>query len=507
MTAAVLWPLSVATSVVAWNHRESVVMHTLSLASTNAAILHASSLVAMSAVVSRPEFYVCRKYAGRALMGFLAAGGSLAFWFAWFAPAFCSDASGCGALTATFWTYILYVSAGTVMQAVALSLFAYTHLMHRIDNWTQMLDLERRFGFHESLVIGESSANMQRFCTYWINRSSSEIIESLPGLAHAIMCAMVEDMDVNQDRRVSKAEFMAFSSRHCSRHHLPDLVWHTLCDDEENAISAESIQHALYDLAFYRRRLAHLVRTDMLVVDWAMCFLDGICYSACGILATSLWGYSALGGGLDLLKVYLGLLTYVLSSMGPTISFVLSMVLHRPYNLGDVLRLSPEQSLVGASSVGSSLFQVAKISLFYTSLVGTHPIQIQNRSLVNARPIINMSRSPMNDTLFITVPITTNASFVNRVHEAIVKHAYASTYGINKRVTLKVVWNELAPTSKRLEVRWTYLPVVHDHVHAKLMMYHARNVIHQAIWKELREDALVLGAAQGGAFNSSVQML
>lgn len=508
--AAVLWPIAIVTTVTAWSQREdnntsSDVFRACSLVSVTASMVHASALLSHAFTI-RPIFYMYRKYAHRALTGAIAAACTAAFWFAWFDRVLCQGDSGmCKSLAGVFASYMLFMVAMMVLQVCALVLFAYTYATQRYHNWKRIWELEDLLGFHESLVIGESCQDVQRFCEYWIRISPDEIIKSISSGANTIMSAMVNDMDLDNSRSISMNEFVAFSAKH-NRHdtHKTQEVWRMLSDPDEDSINANAIQRALYDLAFYRRRLAHLLLTDMLVVDWAMSFIQGICYSACVIVSLSIYGYDAFGNGLDLLKVYLGLLTYVLSSMGPTINFVVTMVVHRPFNIGDVLMLSSTQSSTGAG-VGSSLFRVDRMSLGYTSLVGTHALQIQNRTLISNCPIVNMSRIPMNDTMVITVPSTTCASFVDRVHAAILKYASVYPCEIDKHVRIKVVWNELMPNSKRLEVRWTYLPTIHDHSHAKSMMYNARNMVHHAIWRELREDSLALGSAQGGAFNAALQ--
>lgn len=519
-TAAVLLPTAIATGVLAvkatannWNQVTIDALSAVHIVYINLAFAHASILFctwAARLLTWRSAAFLYRRYVRNIGACMLHLAASLVYWFAAFRPHICAsefptNGPMCATVTDIYNSHILFVVATAVMQCFALLLSGYTYITHRHHNWERMYALEDLFGFHPSLVDGETCRDVPRFCRHWAGKASEDIIEEIPGRASRILRAMVADMDVAANGSINLAEFSAFAeSNGMTDADSIAAAWKILSDPRTALIGERGIQHALYDLSFCRRRLALLLLTDTRVMAWAMRYVSIVVYGACAVVALNLWGYDSFSPGVDLFKTYLLIVTYVLNANAASIRFLVTMVIHRPYNIGDILRLDTDQ-VAGAGStggVGKDLYQVTKITLGYTSLQGSGLLQIPNPLLVLSKPVRNLSTRKMNDSVQLRFQLSTSDSIVDVVKAAIMDHARDSPYEIDPASAPRCTWSDVTSEYKELQCHWTYAPDICDTSMAARVMFNVRNAVIHRIWRRLKEDAFVMMSSSGGAFNT-----
>jgi hypothetical protein len=519
-TAAVLLPTAIATGVLAveatdnnWNQVTTDALSAVHIVFINLAFAHVSILCGTwvaRALTRRSAAFLYRRYVRHIGACMLHLAASLVYWFAAFRPRICSSAfptNGpmCATVTDIYNSHLVFVVATVLMQCFALLLSGYTYITHRHHNWERMYALEDLFGFHPTLVDGETCRDVPRFCRYWIGKTSQDIIAEIPDRAGSVLRVMVTDMDVAANGSINLAEFSAFAESNG----LTDVdsitaAWKILSDPRTALISERGIQHALYDLSFCRRRLALLLLTDTRVVAWAMRYVAMIVYGACAVVALNLWGYDSFSTGVDLFKTYLLIITYVLNANAASIRFLITMIIHRPYNIGDVLRLDADQ-VSGAGStdgVGRDLYQVTKITLGYTSLEGSILLQIPNPMLVVSKPVRNLSRRKMNDCVHLRFQLSTGDDVADVVKAAVLEHARDSPFEIDPACVPRCTWSDVTDSYKELQCHWTYFPDICDTSTATHVMFNVRNAVLHRIWRRLKEDAIVMMSASGGAFNT-----
>ncbi|KAG1657547.1 hypothetical protein FOA52_005433 [Chlamydomonas sp. UWO 241] len=497
-TALVLLPTSIATGVLAvqatdnnWEQVTTDALSTVHIVFINLAFAHVSILCSTWAAIvltRRSAAFLYRRYVRYIGACMLHITVSLVYWFAAFRPRICAstfqtNAAMCSTVTDVYNSHILFVVATALMQCFALLLSGYTYITHRHQNWERMYELEDLFGFHPTLVDGETCRDVPRFCKYWIGKNSSDIIADIPDRASRILSVMVKDMDVAANGSINLAEFSAFAeSNGLADADSIAAAWKILSDPRTGLIGERGIQHALYDLSFCRRRLALLLLTDTRVVAWAMRYVAMIVYGACAVVAANMWGYDSFSTGVDLFKTYLLIITYALNASAASIRFLITMIIHRPYNIGDVLRLDADQ-VSGAGStggVGRDLYQVTKMTLGYTSLEGSILLQIPN---------------PMSQ-------LSTGDDVAAVVKAAVVEHARDSPFEIDPACVPRCTWSDVTCTYKELQCHWTYAPDICDTSMATHVMFNVRNAVLHRIWRRLKEDAIVMMSSSGGAFNT-----
>lgn len=509
LTAAALWPCTIVTGVYGSRASDQIVrdvLQSVHIVAFNLTVFQSCAVASLylSRVMTHSNVtFLYRSYVQGLLAVVMSMSVSMAYWFAAFHPHICESEGVCDVLSGVYYSYLVFLGAAGLLQCIALLLFAYTYITYRYKNWDRMQELESLFEFHPALSDGESCRDVPKFINHWTRLTSSDIIGKLRDRSAEVMDAITQDLDTDRDGVVSMREFVKFAASH----NLVDPVkverlWQILSAPSLTAITRAGVESALYDLSFYRQRLALLLLTDSKVVRWAMMYLSALFFSCSGVIAMTILGYDTFGSGLDLFKVYLAIVTYSITKMSSSISFIDTMIRSRPFNLGDILLLDASQTGVDTRGVGSNFFQVTGITPRYTTVSGCFPVQLPN-SVVTSRSIRNVSNSPMNDAIFIDVPLCTSDDLLARVNRALFEYALQHPYEIEcKSLARNLVWGRVCNKHKTLEAYWTYSQIVQDCSYAKAMMFKVRNAVVQTIWKEVREDLLVGMSAQGGAFNA-----
>lgn len=441
----------------------------------------------------------------------------LAHWYAVLAPGrVLHSESAASALDSMLWTYLVFLGTTGALQCVALGFVWYIYALKRGTDMAKCAELERLFG---PILIpdgGVSCRDVPRFCRYWTcaNASSEQLRESVGDRSRCIFASVSAVSDADGDGTVTREEFdRAFAGALLGGATDIDRVWSMLSMNGPR-LTQEGVEAALYRLVFERRRLAFLLVTDKQVVKWAMRYFAGVAYGACGVVAmTLLGGYDSFGSGVDLFKVYLVIATYALSSMSDSVSFLASMIVHRPFNLGDVLLLDSAQVNGAASppsaNVGADIYQVSMITPSFTSMSGgTFPLQVPNRDIVS-RPVRNLSTAPVNDSVRVEIAATADCQQVEQlVTKALREYAWLNPWVMDARGVdsseCNMVWGEIKTNSRFLQVNWSLIPPAYDPTFTRRLMVSARNHITRLIWNRLRMSSLMSLAAMGGAFNDKV---
>jgi hypothetical protein len=448
----------------------------------------------------------------------------LAHWYAVLAPGrVLYAASAASDLDSMLWTYLVFLGTTGALQCVALGFVWHIYALKRGADIAQCAELERLFG--PVLLADEAGAeaadgdvscrDVPRFCRYWTSSSSSneQLRESVTDRSGCIFAGVSAVGDLDGDGTVSRDEFdRAFAGVLMGGPSDLDRVWGALSLNGPR-LTREGVEAALYRLVFERRRLAFLLVTDKQVVKWVMRYIAGVAYGACGVVAmTLLGGYDSFGSGVDLFKVYLVIATYALGSMSDSVGFLASMIVHRPFNLGDVLLLDGAQVNGAASpynaNIGADIYQVSRITPSFASMTGgTFPLQVPNRDIVS-RPVRNLSTAPMNDSVRIQIPSTADCRQVEElVAGALKEYAQLNPCVMDARGLdheRNMVWGEITTNSRFLQVNWSLIPPAYDPGFTRQLMVSARNHITRLIWNSLRASSLVSLAAIGGAFNDRV---
>jgi hypothetical protein len=520
VTAAALYPIAIVTGVVAVDvtgrspsSTSSETMRTVHFVFVNLAFAHASSIVSgvVAGLLTRHyTVFLYRMYIHRLSTCLLHLVASIAYWFSAFRPLLC-DIRGddlCSDLSHVYQSHLVFVVAAACMQCVALLLFGYTYIVHRHINWERMAELEDLLKVHPVLVDGESCTDVKRFCKHWIRKSPQDIVRAIPQRARDVMKVIVRDLDSSNDGSVTLDEFARFViSNGMTDVEKIEKLWGMLSDNSAGPISEQGVRNSLYDLSFCRKRLAMLLLTDTMIVSWTMHYLQAVTYGACGVIALQLWGYDAFGPGIDLLKTYLVIVTYSLNMAASSIKFLAIMIIHRPYNIGDVLRLDKDQvSGEGSNTgVGTDLFQVTRLTLGYTTLEGVCGLQIPNTLLTRSKPVRNVSSSPLNDCIRFRLPISSHDNSADIVAQAVRQYALDFPHDVSPTSDIRCVWSDVETESKVLECYWTYTPTIHDTSMAQRLMFATRNAVMSRVWRVLREDSLTMLSSSGGAFNDATK--
>jgi hypothetical protein len=537
--ALLLWPAAIVSGVlVSWDKEleESLLVNSLrvvNIVSTLLAMAHASTVVSRPLTLmltSNNSTFLCRSHIRMLSSCLIYIATSSAYWFAAYIPIVCEgkdmtlDISSvlgnynlnvCYMMSRFFATQMIFVSAGACIQLVAVFLFAYIYATVRNETWEQLVDVERLVSFHPALgavIDNESCRDMRKFSKYWMKMSDQEIVDAIPVKALKVMMPMLNDMDTSGDGRISCEELHDFAKNNgmMDMEKISEL-WYILSDHNTNRfVTRSGMERVLYDVAFCRRRVAQVTYMDGLIIGWALSYVGLITYGICFVFVFKIWGYDSFGTGVDLFKTFILVATYSLSMVKGNISFILTMIAERPYDLGDVLLLDTDQMNGSGSGagVGSNVYSVVRVTPTYTTLQGPVRLQIPNSLLSIKKPVRNISKGKMGDSLGIRFSLVRSGNdLALKVRDAVQGYAddHPDQIDGTREESIRVVWTDIdgsvGSQSLRLEVFWTYVPVIRDLSRVKWMMTHIRNSVADCISDAVKDDAMMSLTATGGAYN------
>lgn len=354
------------------------------------------------------------------------------------------------------------------------------------------------------------------FITQWTTCSNAELIRRSSESASTLYNRLVKFADANNDGCIGRREFDNFASEHGMSTEFRDKAWALLsaskksyhhqdydygdddADDlssqESRQITLESISTCLNELDFERRKFAYMIATDNIVVKWIRNYASIILHGLGTLIVLAICGYKEVFNstdasvGLDLLKIFILGLTYLLGVEKDQIRFLFLMIRLRPYNIGDLVLFRSQPCVV------------RDITSSFTKLEGSHNHIISNESF-SSQPggIENLSTSRISDSFKITVPVN-NFATCARLRELLEQYS-----GISGEITnIRVDPEPLDGDSKSARLCWKYRYNIFDRSEYNLTRSRITNYIVDNIAPGLSSEWMKYMAASGGAYNEEI---
>jgi hypothetical protein len=413
--------------------------------------------------------------------------GTMLYHFLVFKPHICS--SRCDLLDVVFEIIAILNGSHVFLCATMLSLFVWTFRSHRQTGWHAILALEEALISHPIMqhhfMVTHQNVAPRDFIRYWMDKSESDIIASINERARNIYQACLVNMDSDRDARVHKAEFFEFAISYGIPD--PEPLWHVCVGGSHGEYLTErSLRKIVYKLDFERRSFAHMLYTDSLVVRWSLTYLAAAVYGLVAVFIADAVGYrSAFGPGMDLLKIYVLVLSFFIGKMGPNLRFLFLMIKNRPFNIGDILSFEGQP------------YAVRKTTTSSTTLVGGYDTIVPNKILID-QPIRNLSRGRVSDCFQIELPILFE-NYTQTVTDLL--REYAAYSDDVDEVSVRCGWVGVRDGNKVLECNWQYTDAVHDRSRYLWMRTHIVDYLLGRINADVVRHALVFQVASGGGLN------
>jgi hypothetical protein len=391
---------------------------------------------------------------------------------------------------------IILLGCYIFIQSVVVFIFIYTFIVHRMKEWIDILSNENiitinhkfKEGFDTLYNESISKYNTQQFTTYWMSKSDEDIINLIPSKVSEMYNLLASKLDIDEDGQISINEFIQFTSSH----NIIDykLLWDMLSDGGQY-INKYKIYDLLYKFAFLRQRFAFNLYTDYTLINWVSIYMSGFIYSGALVFISKILGYnSAFSVGIDLFKIYIITATYVSSFLYDKIRFILLMISHRPYNIGDILIYDNQP------------YTVTNMCPGYTSFKGTTIMTVSNILILN-KPIINISNSKILDSIILKLPLNfTNCTkyIQNILEDYSISSNYITFEGI------RCGWINVEDNAKILQCNWKYKIIFHDRSKYLKTKTHVLDFIISKLNDEISQKTMILQAAGGGAFNDKIKL-
>lgn len=391
---------------------------------------------------------------------------------------------------------IILVGCYIFIQSVVVFIFIYTFIVHRMEQWIDILSTENiitinhqfQQGFDDLYNESINKYNTQQFTTYWMNKSDEDIINLIPSKVSQMYKLLINKLDIDEDGQISIDEFIHFTSSHNIIEYK--LLWDML-SDEGQYINKYKIYDLLYKLAFLRKRFAFNLYTDYILINWVSIYMSGFIYSGALLFISKILGYdSAFNVGIDLFKIYIITATYVSSFLYDKIRFIMLMIIHRPYNIGDIMIYDYQP------------YTVINICPGYTSFKGTTLMTVSNILILN-KPIINISNSHILDSVILKLPLnfTNCTKYIQNILE---DYSISSNY-INFD-SIRCGWVNVEDNGKIFQCNWKYKIIFHDRSKYLQTRTHVLDFIISKLNDEICHKTMILQAAGGGAFNDKIKL-
>lgn len=287
--------------------------------------------------------------------------------------------------------------------------------------------------------------------------------------------------------------------RQRQRDDVPEVIIQTSTDeggktDAERAkevLSVDGIADVLYDLFFVRKEVIHSIYTDHYVITFLARMLGIIIYPAAFIAVSRIFGYeNAFGTGVDLFKVYMLSVSYIMTSFKDDAIFLVTMLALRPFNIGDILLL------------GNQTYKVRRLSLTHFFLDGPHHLSVPN-SRFSSNATINLSKQGNTDSLRVAFPPNVDTTKVTRERFFRILAEYQSAHPRDvSRASIRCGWAD-APdgSSKIMQCNWRYKFRVFERGRLNWARANIRDFIISSVEEDLSDAFMKTHVAGGGGFN------
>ena len=386
----------------------------------------------------------------------------------------------------------IIIACYILIQTSAIILYIYIFVSYRITPWNEIrmyentltVDHQLKDGFDALCNDSIDKYNTRQFMTYWMNKTEEEILEGIPQRADQIYQLLAKHLDTNHDGKITRDEFHKFAHYHNIIDSQP--LWLLL--SERDYIYTFRIKEILYKLSFARRRFAFQIYTDYLLIEWVTIYCAGILISGALVFITEIIGYKgAFSIGIDLFKLYIMTVTYMMTFLSSKLQFISLMIMNRPFNIGDLLQYEGQP------------FIVTRIDPDYIGLKGSTSMTISTAVMLS-KPIMNMTYSPVIDSVTLTLPHTFSDCFL-KIQDLLERYAVSS----NEIESIRCGWINIDTFGKLLNCSWTYSVNIHDRKRYLWMKTRVLNHIIINLSDELAQKTFALKAAQGGAYNDKIE--
>lgn len=306
------------------------------------------------------------------------------------------DPLTCSIISKVFSVGLLILCVFNLINVIRISLFAYTFVYRRKSAWNELQNIEHILCFNDNVKkicssIGDepmvSDLALKDFVGYWTRLSDVEILESLESKAAHVYNVLKINMDTTCDALISKDEFTTYMNTVPNAYDVQG-IWNILSDGEH--ISQSKLEDVLYKLFYKRRMFAFMIYTDHLVIGLLIRYIAFVSYTLSLVFVTRILEYEAFGEGVDLFKLYLILVSYLASLVKEKIHFILTMIIHRPYNIGDILL------------VDDKIYTCDSFCDTNTLLIGPTSLLIRN-TLIDDR-VFNLTKEYVRDSISFCLP-------------------------------------------------------------------------------------------------------
>jgi hypothetical protein len=373
--------------------------------------------------------------------------------------------------------------------------YIYSFLSQHTDTWKIILKKEQNFKSTElirfifNISEGEESDRFisKRFLNKWHLITNAELISNAVIRASKMFHKLVSYADNDCDNRISKDEYDIFTNEHNIDIVNAEFIWGVISDATFKTITYQSIHESIVTLDLERRIFAKTIYTDSVVVRWILAYSSVFLYGLGIIIIFNIWGYDqAFGTGVDLFKLYLLAVTYIIGTIKSQLQFLVMMIRSRPFNIGDLILYKSDPCII--SSLNSS----------FAELDGSHKYFVKNVDLLNAG-VENLSKSNICDSFTVTVPVNYYQS-VQNITDIIEKYTGLANEILSCRVTycspdrdcfiLSIHWSYRNNMFDRSDYLWTRTRVIN-------------NIMHN-LSDQIGESWIQYSAAQGGAYNDKI---
>lgn len=391
----------------------------------------------------------------------------------------------------------ILVASFAFLQLMSLVLFICTFVFQRRVIWSRIIEIEDCLTIrNEFKKCFETMTTIARknfytpkdFINYWMNKSEEEIVNSSPIKAKIIYELFSDNMDYDNDNRISKDEFIGFVKDHNIVEY--DILWELLSNNV-GYITEKQLQEVIYNLDFLRRRFCFMLYTDFIVNRWVIFYLSIVIYGLCIVFIANIIGYSsAFSAGMDMFKSYIFCMAFLAGQFNNNLKFLILMVKHRPFNIGDIMLIENEP------------YYVSSVDMNYTEFVGPTNMVVLNTSIITA-PIRNLSIGFVTDFVVLHLPL----NFVNCVdlaYDSLIE--YAKEHHEIDDESIRCSWTGVdSNLTKTLICYWKYKVIINDRCRYLKLKGSVMNHLIDYFNKDMHIRGIELAAASGGAFNSKMK--
>lgn len=390
----------------------------------------------------------------------------------------------------------IYVVVGinTIVDIMVFLFYILSYISARKNIWLDILKKETLLKCNSITATVFKTDDIdtkfitKSFIKRWKYQSNANLLEYSTENAQLMYDQIVKLIDTNNDGRIDYNEYMKFIYHYKIPADSAEFLWDIMSEEKCDYIDFDSILRCITLLNLERRKFANILYTDSIVVVWIQIYLSIIMHGLGIIFILNICNYDqAFGTGTDLFKIYLVCLTYLVGVVKQQLSFILTMIRIRPFNIGDLIIYKDDPCVV------SSLTTLA------TELEGAHKYCVTNANLINGS-IENLSESLINDSYSINIPFTFKESFQD-VTVMIQKH-------INENRDTKcgsITITQCSSSSMTFTIYWSYKINMFDRSEYLTVRTRVINQIILGIQNSLCKSWIEFNAAQGGAYNSKIK--